>query len=148
MLYVGYGSSLSTKFMEPYCPSAKFVMRAVLPNFHIEFHKYSENLGGGISTIIEAPGEVVHCVVYEVPQEEIEAMDILEQVPEGVYKRETFLVLGEDGEWYKADLYRIVKAEGPIRPSKKYVGYMLEGMREHDIDADYMRKFQELYDSL
>ena len=148
MLYVGYGSNLSTKFMMPYCPSAKFVMRAVLPNFHIEFHKYSENLGGGISTIIEAPGEEVHCVIYEVPQEEIAEMDILEDVPLGIYKRETFLVLGEDRDWYKADLYRIVKAEGPIKPSKKYVGYMLDGMKEHDIDAGYMKRFQDLYDSL
>lgn len=148
MLYLGYGSNLSTEFIKPYCPSAKFVMRAVLPNFHIEFRRYSENLKGGISTIMEAPGDMVHGVVYEVPLKEIEEMDILENVPDGIYKRETFLVLGENKEWCKADLYRIVKPEGPFKPSKTYVGYMLDGMKEHNIDKDYMIKFQELFDSL
>ena len=121
MYYLGYGSNLSTEFIKPYCPSAKFVMRAVLPNFRIEFRRYSENLSGGISTIMEAPGEMVYGVIYDVPLKEIEELDILEDVPDGIYKRETFLVLGEKKEWCKADLYRVVKPEGPFTPSKTYM---------------------------
>lgn len=41
------------------------------------------------------------------PESELEALDILESVPKGLYRRDTFLVLGEDGEWHRADLYRV-----------------------------------------
>ena len=148
MYYYGYGSNISLKYLREYCPTAKFVMKAVLPNFHVEFRRYSENLKGGISTIMEVPGEMVHGVIYEVSDEEITDLDVLENVPEGIYKRETFLIYGEDGSWHGADLYRVVTPEGPFLPSKRYVGYMLEGMREHDIDPGYVKKFEELYESL
>ena len=148
MLYFAYGSNLSTKYVRNYTPSATFVRRALLPNFHIEFRRYSDNLKGGISTIIEAPGKMVHGVIYEVDSKEIEALDILEKVPLGVYKREGFEVLGEDGKWYKADLYRVVKPEGPYTPAKKYVGWMVEGMKEHDIEPAYAKKFVDLYPML
>ena len=148
MLYFAYGSNLSTKYVWQYTPSAVFVRRALLPNFHIEFRRYSDNLKGGISTIIEAPGEMIHGVIYEVNPNEIAALDILEKVPLGVYKREGFKVLGEDGKWYTADLYRVVKPEGPYTPAKKYVSWMIDGMKEHRIDPSYAKKFIELYPTL
>jgi len=35
--YFAYGSNMSTAYVREYTPSAMFVMRADLPNFHIEF---------------------------------------------------------------------------------------------------------------
>ncbi len=148
MLYFGYGSNLSTKYTKPYFPTAKIIKRAMLPNYHIEFRKYSTNLKGGISTIMLAPGEFVEGVIYDVKEEELEAMDVLEKVPEGLYRRDTFMVYGKDGEWVKADLYRVSTPKGPYKPSKKYVGYMLDGMKEHKFEEEYMEKFQKIYDSL
>ena len=38
MLHYAYGSNLSYTFLKGYyCPSAKFVMKASLPNFRVEF---------------------------------------------------------------------------------------------------------------
>ena len=82
-----------------------------------------------------------------IPQE-ITALDILEKVPLGVYKREGFKVVGEDGGWYTADLYRVVKPEGPYTPAKKYVSWMIEGMKEHKIDPVYAKRFIDLYPTL
>jgi hypothetical protein len=55
MHYHGYGFNMSTRYLRDYCPGAQFVMKAGLPNFHVEFRRYSEDLRGGISTIMEAP---------------------------------------------------------------------------------------------
>jgi hypothetical protein len=66
----------------------------------------------------------------------------------GVYKREGFKVLGEDGNWYTADLYRVVKPEEPYTPAKKYVSWMVEGMKEHGIDPTYAKRFVDLYPTL
>ena len=143
-----YGSNLSIDYVHDYCPSATFVMRAALPNYRIEFRRYSENLKGGISSIIEAPGELIRGVIYDIALDEILALDELENVPEGIYRRDTFLVLGEDNVWHEADLYRVTSPDGPFTPSIQYVDLMVAGASQHNLDADYVECLQMLRDSL
>lgn len=148
MYYYAYGSNLSSRYIRDYCPSASFVMQADLPNFQVEFRHYSENRQGGISSIIEAPGQLVQGVIYEVPEEELIELDILESVPEGLYRRDTFLILGRDGLWHKADLYRVTNPTGPYSPSKEYLEDMIEGAQEHGLTAEYIAKLVALRQSL
>ena len=148
MYYFAYGSNLATRFVRDYTPGAKAVMRAALPNYKVEFRHHSEDLGGGISSIVEAPGNLVRGVIYDVPEAELEALDILESVPEGLYRRDNFLVLGEDGEWQRADLYRVATPTGPYTPSTSYVDFMIEGAREHGLDADYIEQLVAIRRSL
>jgi gamma-glutamylcyclotransferase (GGCT)/AIG2-like uncharacterized protein YtfP len=146
--YYAYGSNLSNRYIRNTCSSATFVMKAQLPNFQVEFRHYSEKRQGGISSIIEAPGQMVQGVIYEVPEEELVALDILESVPQGLYRREPFLVLGEDGLWHEADLYRVAKPTGPYAPSKGYLEDMIEGGREHGLAAEYVEKLVLLRQSV
>lgn len=148
MYYFAYGSNLSTTFIHGYTPSAKLVMKADLPNYKVEFRHYSEKLGGGISSIVEAPGALVKGVIYAVPESEIEELDVLESVPEGIYRRDTFVVLGEDGQWHHADLYRVSTPSGPYTPSTSYVDFMIEGAREHGLDAEYVEQLVTIRRSL
>ena len=148
MKYFAYGSNLSTAFVRAYCPSAAFVMRADLPNFQVEFRHHSEEYGGGISSIIETPGAMVKGVIYEIDEKEILALDELESVPQGLYRRDRFLVFGEDGNWHHADLYRVTNPSGPYTPGKIYVDYMVAGAREHQIDPEYTAKLEALRASL
>ena len=144
LLTFSYGSNTASRYLRGYCPGAEPVMRAVLPNFWIEFRRYSAELGGGISTIMPAPGERVEGVIYRIPRAEIEALDLLEDVDKGLYVRETHLVLGTDGAWHGADLYRIVTPEGPFEPAAQYVAWMIEGAREHGLPEDYIAGLQAL----
>ena len=148
MNYFAYGSNMSTAYIRDYCPSATFIMRASLPNYEIQFRRYSTDLKGGISSIIETPGQMVQGVLYDIEEAELDALDILEDVPQGIYLRETFLVLGEDGAWYQGDLYRVANPAGPYTPSKKYVDFMVTGAKEHGIDAAYTAKLEALLASL
>jgi hypothetical protein len=135
MRYFAYGSNLSGQYMRRACPSTKFIMRADLPNYGVEFRHYSEKRRGGISSIVEAPGKLVRGVIYETRAEEIEALYIVESVPEGLYQRGTFLVVGEDGSWHEAELHRVVKPTGPYPPAKMYLDQMIEGAQEHGLEA-------------
>lgn len=146
MYHFGYGSNLNLEFLRRYCPSSEFVMRAYLPNFEVQFRFWSEKRRGGISTIIESPGQLVHGVIYDVPKKELLDLDILESVPQGLYTRETFLVFGEDMEWHKADLYRVSDPKGPFIPSRSYVELMLIGAKAHGIDPEYVKKIEEIYE--
>jgi len=145
MHHFGYGSNLNMEFLRGYCPGAQFVMKAHLPNYEVQFRFWSERRQGGISTIIERPGGLVHGVIYDVPEDELLELDVLESVPQGLYRRETFLVLGEDGEWHEADLYRVAEPKGPFTPSKSYVELMLAGAKAHRLAPEYVKKIEEIY---
>jgi gamma-glutamylcyclotransferase (GGCT)/AIG2-like uncharacterized protein YtfP len=144
VLHFGYGSNMSEAYMKQFTPGLKYVMNAQLPNFEIQFRKYSENMQGGISSIIEKPGGMVYGVLYYIPKKEIEALDILEDVPLGIYKRETFQVLAEDGNWYAADLYRVTEPKGPYKPAGQYLDLMIAGAKEHNINADWQATLKKM----
>ena len=148
MYYFAYGSNLSSRFIRDYTPSATFVMKADLPNYKVEFRHYSKDLGGGISSIIETPGALVRGVIYEVEALELAALDTLESVPEGIYRRDTYCVMGEDSRWHRADLYRVSTPTGPYTPSNAYVDFMIEGAREHGLDVDYIEDLVAIRNTL
>ncbi|MDP6707295.1 MAG: gamma-glutamylcyclotransferase family protein [Alphaproteobacteria bacterium] len=139
-----YGSNMASRLLREHCPSASVVMQATLPNFQIEFRRYSQNLAGGISTIMPAPGGLVRGIVFEFPSSELAALDIYEGVDKGFYLREGYLVLGEDGAWHNAELYRVAKPEGPFPPSAVYLDIMLEGAAEQGLPADYIAGLEAL----
>jgi gamma-glutamylcyclotransferase (GGCT)/AIG2-like uncharacterized protein YtfP len=146
MYHFGYGSNLNIQFLRKYVPSAEFFMRGYLPNYEVQFRFWSKRRNGGISTIIESPGKLVHGVIYEVNEEEMGELDILESVPQGLYRREKFLVLGEDKQWHEADLYRVAKPLGPFTPSRGYVELMLAGAKKHGLDPEYIKIIEEIYE--
>ena len=74
MYYFGYGSNLNLEYLKEHCPSAKFVMKAYLPNYEVQFRFWSKRRNGGISTIISNPGELVHGIIYDVSPKEIEVL--------------------------------------------------------------------------
>lgn len=148
MDYYAYGSNLATRYIREYCPSARFLRRADLPNFRVEFRHYSEDMRGGISSIVEAPGEWVRGCLYDIPEIELAALDELESVPEGKYRRDGFLVLGEDGEWQLAQLYRVARPSGPYPPSRRYLDLMIEGAKEHELLPSYVERLVALQKSL
>lgn len=144
--YFGYGSNLDETYFKQWTPSATRVTTARLPNFEIQFRKYSTDLEGGISSIVPKPGGMVQGVIYTIDKKEMEALDILEDVPLGIYNRETFKVIAQDGTWYNADLYYVANPKGPFIPSLKYLGYMIKGAKAQGINQpwiDYLEALKE-----
>jgi len=88
---------------------------------------------------------MVHGVIYECDEEEMVELDRIESVPQGLYTRDTMLVLGEDGKWLKADLYRVTNPKGPFTPAKSYVELMLSGAREHKLDPGHIKVIEAIY---
>jgi gamma-glutamylcyclotransferase (GGCT)/AIG2-like uncharacterized protein YtfP len=148
MLHFAYGSTLSSKYLRRHCPDAGFLVRAVLPNFRIIFPVYSEEMKGGIASIILDPGKLVRGVLYEIPEDEMETLDEAEGVEGGLYTRQLFLVLGEDRRLHRAALYRAVEERGLYILSRRYVELMLEGAEEHRLDPGYVERLRRLLRSL
>ena len=141
MYHFGYGSNLRASFVqEELLPSAKFVMKGYLPNFEVQWPAWSEDYHGGISSIVEAPGQIVQGAIYECSQQDLEKLDYIPGLYVPKYKRETFVVLGEDGEWHAAEVYRLRVLSGPFPPARKYVEGMYEGAKQIGVTPDYLEK--------
>ena len=148
MLYFAYGSFLDSRTLKRHCPGARFVTRAVLPNFEVQFNFMSRTYGGGVTGVEPAPGKMARGVVYDVPPEEMERLDAVEAVPEGLYYRQRVLVVDEEEEFLKAETYRTTEPKGPFTPTSRYVGLMVKGAKEHGLDPEYVEELESLLSSL
>jgi hypothetical protein len=135
-----YGSLLSPALMRQPCPSATFVIKAKLPNFEVQFRVPSDTGLGGTSGIVEAPGQLVRGVIYNVTKTEVLDLDVLEGVPEGKYRKGQFLVLGDDKEWYEVNLYMPAAPGDLIPPAPHYLDDMIAGAKAHGLDPEYTAK--------
>ncbi len=145
MLHFGYGSNLQMSFLKDLLPNAKFRMKAYLPNYEVQFNFWSKTQKAGISNIMEAPGKMVHGALFDVPEEELKALDIKEDVYIGDYERHSFITFGEDGKLHEADLYQVIDPKGPFKPSESYVKGMLAGAKELNLDQNYLQIIENFY---
>jgi gamma-glutamylcyclotransferase (GGCT)/AIG2-like uncharacterized protein YtfP len=142
MLYFSYGSFLDYETLKRHCPGGKFVTRAFLPNWEVQFNYMSKTYGAGVTGIEPAPRRLVRGVIYDVPPEEMEHIDVIEAVPEGFYYRQRILVVGDEGNLLEVETYRTTHPQGPFKPSKRYLGLMVKGAREHGLDPEYVRELE------
>jgi len=148
MFYFAYGSFLDSETLRAHCPSARFVTRAVLPNFEVQFNFMSRTYAGGVTGVEPSPGRMARGVVYDIPQGEMEYLDTIEAVPEGLYYRQRVLVVDECGNYLEAETYRTTDPKGPFTPTRKYLALMIKGAKEHELDMDYIKDLESRYITL
>jgi gamma-glutamylcyclotransferase len=142
MLYFSYGSFLDSETLMKHCPNAKYVGKAVLPNWEVQFNFLSRTYNGGVTGIEPAAAKLVRGVLYEVTDEELLKLDKIEGIPEGIYYRQTLYVVDELCKVVKAGTYRTTNPKGPFKPTKKYIGLMIKGAKEHALDAQYVKELE------
>ena len=94
------------------------------------------------------PGKVARGVVYEVPSVEMEHLDVVEAVPQGVYYRQKVLAVDEEGNLLEVETYRTTDPKGPFTPTRRYVGLMVKGAMEHGLDPEYIEELENLLSTL
>ncbi len=148
MLYFSYGSFLDSENLKKHAPNAKYMKRAVLLDFEVQFNFLSKTYDGGVTGVEPVVGKKALGVLYDVPPDEIEKLDIVEGVPTGIYYRETVTVIDEDGKEHQAETYRTTDPKGSFTPTRRYLGLMIKGAREHGLDPDYIKELETLYATL
>ena len=148
MLFFSYGSFLDSKNLKKHAPESKFIRKAILPGFEVQFNFLSKTYDGGVTGVEPAQGKRALGVLYDVPSDEMERLDIVEGVPAGIYYRETVTVIDEHGKEHRAETYRTTDPKGPFTPTKRYLGLMIKGAKEHGLDPDYVKELEDLYATL
>jgi gamma-glutamylcyclotransferase (GGCT)/AIG2-like uncharacterized protein YtfP len=144
MLYFSYGSFLDSETLLKHCPNAKFVGKAILPNWEVQFNFLSRTYKGGVTGIEPAVAKLVRGVLYEVSDDEFLHLDKIEGVPDGIYYRQIIHVIDDSGSPVKSATYRTTNPRGPFKPTKKYLGLMIKGAKEHDFDTAYIKELEAI----
>ena len=144
MLYFSYGSFLDSETLKRHCPKAVYKGKAVLPNWEVQFNFMSRNYKGGVTGIEPAAAKLALGVLYEVDNDELLHLDSIEGVPDGIYYRQIIYVVNESGKAVKAATYRTTNPKGPFKPTKKYLGLMVNGAKEHCLDPDYVKELEAI----
>jgi gamma-glutamylcyclotransferase (GGCT)/AIG2-like uncharacterized protein YtfP len=144
MLYFSYGSFLDTETLQKHCPNAKYVGKAALPNWEVQFNFLSRTYNGGVTGIEPAVAKLVRGVLYDVSDEELLTLDRIEGVHEGIYYRQTLYVVKDSGEFLKAVTYRTTNPRGPYKPTKLYLGLMIRGAKKHSLDGLYVEELESI----
>jgi gamma-glutamylcyclotransferase (GGCT)/AIG2-like uncharacterized protein YtfP len=147
-LYFAYGSNLSTERMTARCPSAEVFSRAVLHGFRLCFPRTHRNWPGGVAGIVSSPGDDVEGVLYRLSAEDLLTLDGFENVAGGSYVRQRLELETPNGRIESAWVYIAQPIEGgPFPPSRRYLGTILIGAREHRLPEGYVRKLESFLGS-
>lgn len=148
MLYFAYGSNLDPAQMAQRCPGHHVVGMAALHDHRMDFPRFSETWGGGVSGPVHAHGQQIWGVVFELTDDHIAELDRYEGFhgagdQHNAYDRLVVtvdLVRADDGSVprrVRAYTY-FARAANPSPPSRRYMDTLLRGARHHRLPDDYV----------
>jgi gamma-glutamylcyclotransferase (GGCT)/AIG2-like uncharacterized protein YtfP len=126
--------------MEHRCPGARALGPARLDGYRLAFVWDSPGWGGGVGTVIQAPGEHVWGVLWDLTDEHERTLDEYEGVARGVYTKESATV-DSDGAARQALIYVATDARAKV-PSNRYVSALVRGARTFGLPDQYVARLQ------
>ena len=135
-LYAAYGSNLDPARMSERCPHSPLRGTGWLEGWRLTFGGEDHGWDGALPTIVEDPLEQVFVALYDVTDEDVSHLDVLESADTGLYRKTRVRVstmLGEQLAWsYVLDAY-----EGGL-PSAIYLGVLGEAAHAAGAPDDYV----------
>ena len=136
-LYAAYGSNLDPDQMHERCPHSPSRGSGWLVAWRLTFG--GEDLGweGALATVVEDEGSQVFVMVYDVPEQDEQALDRWESADSGLYRKIRVRVQTMRGDelcW----LYVLDGYEGGL-PSARYLGLMADAAEKAGAPDDYVQ---------
>ncbi len=134
--YAAYGSNMDPAQMAIRCPHSPQQGTGWLEGWRLAFG--GEDLGwdGALATVVEAEGERVFVVLYELSDPDEASLDDWDGVTLGYYRKLRVRVHTAEGE-VVAWVYVLNDYEGGL-PSARYLGIMAEAADAAGAPADYV----------
>jgi gamma-glutamylcyclotransferase (GGCT)/AIG2-like uncharacterized protein YtfP len=140
-MYAAYGSNMDPAQMARRCPHSPQRGTGWLQGWRLTFG--GEDLGweGALATVVEAGGERVFVVLYELSEADEAALDSWDGVTVGYYRKSKVRVSTLDSD-VLAWLYVLNDYEGGL-PSARYLGLMADAAETAGAPADYVAGLRE-----
>jgi gamma-glutamylcyclotransferase len=145
MLYFAYGSNMDWNRMRERCAGAQFLFKAVLPDYRLEFTRFSRTNKSGTADLSPAAGQSVWGVVYHLDAQDGEKLDKKEGVSTNAYRRQSVRVQPEGAQARRLDAltYVVCTKESPTpKPSKAYLQHLIDGATHWGLPSDSIAKLQ------
>jgi hypothetical protein len=118
------------------CPHSPLRSTGWLVGWRLTFGGEEHGWDGALATIVEDMLEQVFVAIYDVTEEDVTHLDVLESADTGLYRKTNVRVstmLGEQLAWvYVLDAY-----EGGL-PSASYLGILADAAEAADAPQDYV----------
>lgn len=135
---------MSAAVMLSVSPGHRFLSAARLEGHRLAFTRRSIRSGSGVADMLADPSSEIWGALYEVPHDELEALDRKEGVG-FAYARSDVRVHPPAGEAVEAIAYAVVaKAPGEIPPSPDYLQGILTAAAERSLPEHYIRSLHAL----
>lgn len=142
MLYCAYGSNLNLNQMDFRCPNSYVIGTGMLHGWRLVFKYHADIIPDGKSS--------VPVLIWDVPIEDIEALDMYEGYPR-YYMTRNVTVDMDDGRTLDAFAYVMQPSFNTIEePNNTYFNCIEEGYIENGMDLDYLyeAKKESFYESV
>jgi gamma-glutamylcyclotransferase (GGCT)/AIG2-like uncharacterized protein YtfP len=138
-LLFAYGSNLAASEMHAWCPEARFVGVARLPDHRLALRRRSIRWGGGAVDIVPAGGDEVWGALYEVPDGALRGLDVKEG--QGWAYRLVEVEVERDGRRITAVAYEVINKEPEEVPATPaYAALIVGAARERRLPEAYVER--------
>jgi gamma-glutamylcyclotransferase len=143
VIYFAYASNMAPEVIAPLCPQHRYLGVARLPDHRLGFTRRSVRTGTGVADVLQARGDMVWGVLYEISDDELAAIDRKEGYDWAYTRVELPVQLGGGGPACMAVTY-IVRSKEPVEvpPSKRYLGRIIAAARQRGLPDAYVRRLE------
>jgi gamma-glutamylcyclotransferase (GGCT)/AIG2-like uncharacterized protein YtfP len=136
-MYAAYGSNMDPARMGARCPHSPLRGTGWITGWRLTFGGEDHGWDGALPTIVEDPLEQVFVATYDVTDEDVTHLDMLESADTGLYRKirvRVSTLTGDELAWvYVLDAY-----EGGL-PSASYLGILADAAEAADAPEDYVK---------
>jgi gamma-glutamylcyclotransferase (GGCT)/AIG2-like uncharacterized protein YtfP len=136
-MYAAYGTNLDPARMGERAPHSPLSSVGWVQGWRLTFGGEEHGWDGALPTIVEDPLDQVFVAIYDVTDEDVTHLDMLESADTGLYRKirvRVSTLTGEELAWvYVLDAY-----EGGL-PSASYLGILADAAEAADAPEDYVK---------
>jgi hypothetical protein len=133
MLHFAYGSNMDRPLMLRRCPTATAIGPARLDHWRFIVTR------DGYASVVPAPGEAVHGVLWRLGPRDVAAVNAYESVHSGLYRRR---LLGVRREGLLRALVYVARERRTGRPKPGYQELVVAAARAWNLPEDYVGELQ------
>jgi len=149
VVYLAYGSNMSTARLRAQMPSCKPLGLATLPGYALRFHKASKDKSGKCNAFASGGESAVIGVLFSFDPAERARLDAAEGAGRG-YEGSIVTVVTPDGRRRKVLTYLATAdaIDENLKPYSWYKAHVRAGAEEHGLPAAYVAQYIESVETI
>jgi gamma-glutamylcyclotransferase (GGCT)/AIG2-like uncharacterized protein YtfP len=136
---------MAEEVISAWVPEHRFIGPARLDGFRLLFLRRSIRWKAGAADVVPDEGAATWGALYELSQDDLDALDTKEYAANAGYQRREVTVETQDGTRHTATTYEVVNKEPrELAPRPEYLELLIKGATERGLPGDWMSVLKEL----